>query len=150
MNDALVVSRLHGSGQRLHQRRRFPNRQRRTIQLLVQAAAAAEFQGEEGLALVFADLMDLHDVGMLQTGDRFRLDLEAGQIRLAGVTAGQDHLQGDEAMEFVLPGLVDDAHAAATQHAKDVIARDGGQARWSRLRTGGVRSGGDFRRKEVL
>ena len=30
----------------------------------------------------------------------------------AGVGAGQDHLEGDDAVERDLPGLVDDAHAA--------------------------------------
>ena len=31
----------------------------------------------------------------------------------AGQPAGQDHLQGDDAVEPALPGPVDDAHAAA-------------------------------------
>jgi hypothetical protein len=38
---------------------------------------AAELQREEWLALVLTDIIDLHDIGMLQARDRFRLLLEA-------------------------------------------------------------------------
>ena len=62
----------------------------------VQAAAGAELQREERQAVVLADLVDLHDVGMLQAGDGLGLGAEAGQFRAAGVAAGQDHLQGDQ------------------------------------------------------
>ena len=42
----------------------------------------------------------------------------------AGVAAGQDHLEGDDAVEPELAGLVDDAHAAAAQLAQDLVAGD--------------------------
>ena len=35
----------------------------------------------------------------------------------------QDHLEGDEAVQFDLPGLVDDAHAAPAQFPQDLVAR---------------------------
>ena len=41
-----------------------------------------------------------------------------------GVGAGQDHLQGDGAVEPDLAGPVDHAHAAAAQLAQDLVARD--------------------------
>ena len=47
------------------------------VQLAVEAAAGAKLQGEEGRALVLADLVDLHDVGVLQAGDGLGLDAEA-------------------------------------------------------------------------
>ena len=40
--------------------------------------------------------------------------------------AGQDHLEGDEALEADLPGLVDDPHAAAAEDLQDLVARHGG------------------------
>ena len=43
------------------------------------------------------------------------------------MVAGQDHLQGDEAVEPDLAGLVDDAHAAAAQLAEDLVAGDLGE-----------------------
>ena len=123
MNDVLLVRRLHRPRQRLHQRRRFLRRQRRAVELLLQAAAAAELQREERLALVLADLVDLHDVGMLQARDGLRLGLEAGQVRRAGVAARQDHLQRHQPIQLRLPRLVDHAHAAAAQLAEDLVAR---------------------------
>ena len=53
----------------------------------------------------------------------------------AGVAAAQDHLEGDEAVEAELAGLVDDAHAAAAQLAQHLVAGDG------RRRKGGRASG---------
>ncbi len=53
--------------------------------LLVQAAAVDELQREERPAVVLADLVDLHDVGVLQPGDGLGLGAEAGQVGLAGV-----------------------------------------------------------------
>ena len=57
---------------------------------------------------------------VLQAGDGLRLGVEACQVVGAGVTAAEDHLQGDEAVE-ALPRLVDDAHAAATQFAEEDV-----------------------------
>ena len=37
--------------------------------------------------------------------------------------AAEDHLQRHDAVEADLPGPVDDAHAAATEHAEDFVAR---------------------------
>ncbi len=103
--------------------------QRCAVQPLRQAAAGAVFQREEGQAVVFADLVDLDDVGMLQAGDRFGLGPEALQLLAARDGAAQDHLEGDQAFELGLLGLVDDAHAAAAQFADEGVARDGRQRR---------------------
>ena len=76
------------------------------------------------MAVVFADLEDLHDVRMLQAGDRLGLGAEAGHVPFAGVFTGQDHLQGHEAVELALPGLVDDAHTAAAQFLQQFVVAD--------------------------
>ena len=59
----------------------------------------------------------------------------------AGVGAGQDHLEGDEAVRADLPGLVDDAHAAAAQLAQDLIAWRGRGVRPFRRDVGARASG---------
>src|SRR6266478_4926608 len=71
------------------------------------------------------DLMNLHDVRVLQLGDRLGLSLEASQVPGAGVGAGQDHLEGDEALEAALPGLVDNAHSAAPQLRQQFVVSEG-------------------------
>ena len=86
VDDAAPVGGVDGAGQRLDQRGA-PG-----------AAAAAsprsfwarlppldEFQREERPAVVLADLVDLHDVGVLQAGDGLGLGPEAGAARRAGV-----------------------------------------------------------------
>jgi hypothetical protein len=71
---------------------------------------------------VLADLVNLHDAGVVQPSHRLRLDLEARQLLGAGVAAGQDHLQCDDPIQLRLPGLVDDTHAATAQLAQDLVA----------------------------
>jgi hypothetical protein len=66
--------------------------------------------------------VDLHDVGVLESGNGLSLRAEAGQVGAAGVVAGQDHLQRHQAAQADLTGLVDDAHAAAAQLAQDLVA----------------------------
>ena len=48
-----------------------------------------------------------------------------GELGRGGMGTGQDHLEGAGAVQKDLPGAVDDAHAAAAQHAKDLVAVDG-------------------------
>ena len=98
VDDALKVDIVHGARQLLSQHRRVPGRQGLVRQLLGEAATRTEFHGEEGQALVFADLVDLHDVGVLQLGNGLALGLEAGQLLGAGVGGSQDHLEGDGAV----------------------------------------------------
>ncbi len=119
-----MVSGVHGPRQRLHQPGRLLGRQRRTVEFLGQTAAVHELQRKVGMAVVFADLEDLHDVRVLQAGDRFGLGAEAGYLPFAGVFAGQDHLQGHQTVELALPGLVDDAHAAAAQFVQQFVVAD--------------------------
>ena len=67
--------------------------------------------------------------GCCELGDGLGLDAEARALVRAGVAAGEDHLEGDEAVELRLPGLVDDAHAAAAQLALNLETGDFGPAR---------------------
>src|SRR5262249_17782650 len=59
--------------------------------------------------------------------DCFGLAPEAGPLLLAGISAGQDHLQGHQPVQSFLPSLVDDAHAASAQLAQAVVTGDGRQ-----------------------
>jgi hypothetical protein len=118
----LVMRRLHRPRQRLDQPGRLRRRQRCAVQLPVQRAARAQFQREEGPTVVFADLVDLHDVGMGQPGDGLGLVAKAAQV-FGVLAAGADHLEGDEAVGALLAGPVDDAHPALAQDAQHLIAR---------------------------
>jgi hypothetical protein len=92
-----------------------------------EAAALDELHGEVVLALVLADLVDGHDVGVIQLGGGLRLGAEALHVLRGRQVAGQDHFQGDGAAEAGLAGPEDDAHAAAGQFLEDLISRNPGQ-----------------------
>ncbi len=124
MDDARLVGGVHGPRQRLQQRRRLGGRQRLAAELLVEAAAAHVLQREERQAAVLADVVNLDDVRVPQPGDRQRLAPEALELLRGGVRPGEDHLQGDDAVQAPLPGLVDDAHAAAAQLLQNVVSFD--------------------------
>jgi hypothetical protein len=124
VDDAALVGGVHGPGQGLDQPRRLVRRQGRAAQLLLQRPAGTELQREEGQALDLADLEDLHDVGVLQTRHRLGLGVEASALVLVGVVGAEHHLEGDDAVGLDLPGLVDDAHAAAAQLPQHLVAGD--------------------------
>ena len=120
--------------QRFDQLGRPPRRPGRAVEPPVQAAAGDVLQLEERQAVGLADVVDLHDVGVLKPGDRLRLGQEASGRLDAGMGAAQDHLQDAGAVQKDLPGAVDDAHAAAAQLAQDLVAGDGGGGPFSRSR----------------
>src|SRR5271157_167815 len=90
--------------------------------------------------------MDLDDVGIMEPRYRLGLDLEPGQKVRVILDAGADHLQGDEAVQGPLPGLVDDTHASAAQFLENVVVGD----YWPGRRGSPVRwRGGRGRRRNV-
>jgi hypothetical protein len=102
VHDALPVGVVHGAGQDLDQLRRGDGRLGDALEFLGQAAAVDVLQGEERRPVPLADLVDLHDVGVPQGGDRLGLRVETSQVLRAGVGAGQDHLQGHDVDEQAL------------------------------------------------
>jgi hypothetical protein len=118
------MRRLHGFGQRDHQGGGLAGRLGYTRQSLGQASPRDELHGEVGPAVLFAHVVDLHDVRMPQVGHRFRLALEAGPVGRPGAVAGEQHLQGDGAAQAEVACPVDDAHAAAAEHRLHLVAGD--------------------------
>jgi hypothetical protein len=136
MDHVAAVRQLHAARQRFHQLRRLGDRQRLAVQLMRQAAALHEFQGAIGVAVGFADLEDLHDVGVLQPRHRFGFGAKARQLLGSSVAAGQNHFESHGTFEGQMPGFIDDPHAAPAQHAVDDVAgnahrrRCRGRGRW--------------------
>ena len=71
---------------------------------------------------------------MVQPRDRFGLRQETQACFRRRVIPGQDHLERDDAIEPQLPSLVDDPHAATAQLPENLVAGNGRNARWGRLR----------------
>ena len=121
------MSGMDGPRQGLDELCRRTHRLGRALEVLGQAAAGHELEDEVRPARGLADVVNLDDVGMLQAGEHRGLRAKAGQVLRAGLDPGQDHLQRHGAIETELPGLVDDAHAAAAEHPQDLVAGDLGQ-----------------------
>ena len=82
------------------------------------------FHGDEPEAVVVRDLVDGADVGMVQGGGGPGFAAEAFQrLRIVRHFIGQE-LEGDEAAEHRVLGLVHHAHAAATQLLLDTVMGD--------------------------
>jgi hypothetical protein len=124
----LLVGGFYGFGERGDQAGGLFWRPRGAVELVRQAAAGNILQREKRQPLVLPDAIDLHDVRMLHPSDGLGFAAEAKQTVLGGMFSGQDHLEGHEAIELHLPGLVNHAHAAPAQNLQDVVARNTGQA----------------------
>ncbi len=74
---------------------------------------------------MLANLVDLHDVGMLEPGDGLALPAEPRALGRPRVGSRQDHLQGDNPGQPDLPCLVNNTHPAAAEDAQDLITRHG-------------------------
>ena len=90
---------------------------------VLQRHALEKFHGDEGL--LFADFVDGADVGMVQRRSGFGFAPEALQrLGIVGYFIGKK-FKRDEAVQARVFGLVDDAHAAATEFFEDAVVRDG-------------------------
>src|SRR5947209_6097126 len=73
------------------------------------------------MAVSITNLVNLHDVRVLQAGDCLSLGTKAHQLRVTGMGSCQNHLERDQAVERTMPGLVDDPHRAARGLLQELI-----------------------------
>jgi len=99
MHYSVLMRVVNRPGQRLEQLGCLPRRLRRAVEPGRKAFAFDELQRQERTALVFTDLIDLHDVGVLEFGLRPGLGPEPGSFSLPGELSRQDHLERDDAAE---------------------------------------------------
>jgi hypothetical protein len=88
--------------------------------------------------MLFADVVDGADVGVVEGGSSLGLALKASQsLRVAGDLVGQE-FEGDKPAQAGVFGLVDHTHAAATQSFEGAVMGEGlaneglGFRHWSR------------------
>jgi hypothetical protein len=89
----------------------------------VEALAADELHGDEHLGAEAADLEDGDDVGVGQAGHGLGLAEEA-VVAGAGEAGGVEELEGDLAVEELVVGGINDAHAALAEAVDDGEAAD--------------------------
>src|SRR2546423_12112851 len=92
---------------------------------MLQRDAIEEFHGDEGFAVLFADVVDGADVGMVEGGGSLGFPLEARQsLRITG-DLFRKKFEGHEAMQADVFGLIDHTHPAAAQLLDDPVMRYG-------------------------
>ena len=91
---------------------------------VLERGAVEKFHGDEGAAVVFADVVDGADVGMVQRGGGTRFTFESFErLRVVGEIVGEK-FESDEAAEARVFGFVDDAHSATAEFFDDAVVRD--------------------------
>jgi len=86
-------------GQRRHQGGGPGSGLRLAGDLRLQAAALDQLHGEVGPAVVLAHVVDLDDVGVPQSRHGFRFPEKALPLILTGIQPGEQHLEGNRAVE---------------------------------------------------
>src|ERR1035441_3397989 len=92
---------------------------------MLQRSSVQELHGDEGAAVLLADVIYRADVWVIQGGSGSRLAPETNHgIRVASEFAGQK-LERHKAVQPAVLGLVNHAHPAAAQTFDDAVMRDG-------------------------
>jgi hypothetical protein len=91
---------------------------------ILECHAIQELHGDERLLVVLSDFVDRADVGMVQRGGGTRFAAEAFERMRIIRYFGRQKLERDEAAQFGVLRLVDDAHATATEFLEDAIVRN--------------------------
>jgi hypothetical protein len=93
------------------------------VDAMLKGGAVEILHGDEGLAVLFADVVDGADVGVVQGGGRLGFAFEAGEgLGILGDVVGEE-FQGDVAVKARVLGFVDNAHAAATELFEHAVVR---------------------------
>ena len=122
MQDAVRVSVVHRLANGLQVSGRPRSGQRTVPHQLRQRAALDIFHRKVLLPVVLADLVDGHDVRMLQMGDRLGFGPEPlHHLGLGQLPGGEHQLDGDDAVQAFLVGLIDNAHAAARDDFQQLV-----------------------------
>jgi hypothetical protein len=112
--------------QRVHLQRTPPNP-------MLQGQPFQKLHGDEGFALLAADVVNGANVGVVQRGCSLGLEQKTGKrLGISGNLLGQE-FEGDEAMQARVFRLVDHAHPAAPELLDDAVMRDGSPDHRSRI-----------------
>ncbi len=112
---------MNGSSDGLHATGRFLQRHRTLSHSFGEVLALDVIHREIMLPLVFANLVNGHDVRMLQIGRGLRFGVEPLHQRGRSEFSRENHLQRHRAVKGRLPRLEDDAHAASRDLLQQLV-----------------------------
>ncbi len=123
MDDPAQMGIVDRSSQEFDEAGRFHGVLKRAGQASIQSSAGGVFEHEVSHALVFPDLEDRDQVGVLEPGRCLGLRLEARRGSRVSIGIGANDLQRHDPLEPDLPGLVDRTHPTTSQLAQNPVAR---------------------------
>ena len=92
---------------------------------MLQGQPVQKFHGDEGFAILLADVVDGANVGVIQGGSGLGFDLKTGEGMGTAGDLFRQELEGDETVKARVFGFVDDAHPSATELFDNAVMRDG-------------------------
>jgi hypothetical protein len=125
VDDAPGVGVVQGPGHLLDQLQALADVERLAGDDLVERVALDVVHGVVGLALEGLELVDGHDVGVLELGGAGGLAVEALHLLGRGVLGGEQHLHGHHPAELRVQGLVDHAVGPAADLVQDFVVGEG-------------------------
>ena len=126
MDDPAGVQRRERRKHAEADRQCFGHAHRPAPQSLGERLALQQLHGDEQVAAVFADLVDLTDIGMIHTGRGAGFTPESLARRLI-IAERRHRLQRDGTRQAFIARCVHHAHAAFTQFSSDGIVPDAGR-----------------------
>lgn len=124
VHDARGVGGNQGLGDRARDAQGLPGLQRACREPLAQGHAVHELHRDEAHSLLFADLVDGDDAGVVQGRGGAGLALEAAQALGAGGDLAGQHLDGGLAPELQVAGAIDLPHAPGAQGRQDLVGSE--------------------------
>jgi len=125
MDDAFGVSGVEGVSDFNGQRQQSLHGHGTTGDLVLQRHALKELHGDEGVAVLLANVVDGANVGMIEGRGSLGFAPKASESMRIASDIGREEFQGDAAVEADVLGLIDHAHSAAAEFFEDEVMRDG-------------------------
>ncbi len=141
MDDAVVVGELEGVADLGDDGQGLAGGEAAAVDEVAQGDAVHELHEQIKIAAGLAEVVDGDDVRVVEAGQGLGLAGEALGEGGVGAALGGEELEGDEAAEGFLAGLVNHAHAAAAEAGKDLQLGEMRGDLLDRGRGGGGRGG---------
>src|SRR4051794_40590714 len=124
MHDSFAVRRVQPLSNLYPQRQARFQVHRASANQVFEGGTVKELHRQESAAVLFSDVVDGADIGMIQRRRCLRFALKAGQdLRVAGDIVRQK-LQRHKAMQAHVFSFVDDSHSASTELLEDAVVRN--------------------------
>jgi hypothetical protein len=89
-----------------------------------------KFHGDKCFAVLFTDIVDGADIGVVQSGCGLTFTLKTSEGLGIARNYFRQKFEGDETMKAGILGLINNAHPAAAESFKHGVMRDGLTDRW--------------------